>query len=234
MSGPRECLGRGAALDAHKPRRERTANLETIRGRLRAATQNNISSQTFQRRLREQGLRSQRPAIRILLTAVHRRRRLASCRVHVRWTRAQWSQQLFTDEYWFTLSFHDERNRVWRRAGERHEDATIVEHDCYDGGSFVVWGGISYHTRTPLHQLVGNLIGVGYRDGIIRPVVLPALNALGTGVVFQHDNAPAHRARVVTYYMPPATTGQHDGLACSLAGPESHRAHVGCDWKANS
>ena len=181
--------------------RERTANSETIRGRLRAATQNNISARTVQRRLREQGLRSRRPAVRIRLTAAHRRRRLAWCRAHVRWTRAQWSQVLFTDESRFTLSFHDGRNRVWRRTGERHHDATIVEHDRYGGGSVMVWGGISYHTRTPLHHVVGHLNGVGYRNGIIGPLVLPALNAVGPGAVFQHDNAPAHRARVVTNYL---------------------------------
>ena len=154
-------------------------------------------------RLREQGLRSRRLAVQICLAAAHRRRRLAWCRAHVKWTRAQWSQVLFTDESRFTLSFHDGRNRVWRRTGERHQDATIVEHDRYGGGSIMVWGGISYHTRTPLHHVVGNLDGVGYRDGILRPLVLPALNAVGLCVFFQHDNVPAHRARDVINYLQP-------------------------------
>ena len=65
----------------------------------------------------------------------------------------------------------------------------------------MVWGGISYHTRTPLHHVAGNLNGVGYRDHILQPIVLPALNAVGQGAVFQHDNAPAHRARVVINYL---------------------------------
>ena len=119
----------------------------------------------------------------------------------MRWTRAQWAQVLFSDESRFTLSFHDGRNRDWRRNGERYLDATIQEHDRYGGGSVMVWGGISYHTRTPLHHVVGNLNGVCYRDCILQPIVLPALNAFGQGAVFQHDNALAHRARVVTDYL---------------------------------
>ena len=65
----------------------------------------------------------------------------------------------------------------------------------------MVWGGISHNTRTPLHHVVGNINGVGYRDNILWPIVLPARNAVGQGAVFQHDNAPAHRARVVTTFL---------------------------------
>lgn len=181
--------------------RERSVTAETLRGQLRMATHTNVSSQTIRRRLREQGLQSRRPAIRIRLTADHRRRRLAWCRAHVRWTRAQWARVLFTDESRFTMSFHDGRNRVWRRGGERFMDATIQEHDRYGGGSVMVWGGINFRSRTPLYRVEGNLNGVGYRDRILGPIALPVLNAVGPGAIYQHDNAPAHRARVVTDFL---------------------------------
>ena len=118
--------------------RERSATSETIRAQLREATQTTVSRNTIRRRLQEQGLQSRRPADRIRLTAAHRQRRLAWCRAHVRWTRAQWARVLFTDESRYTLSFHDGRNRVWRRNGEWFLDATIHEYDRYGGESLMV------------------------------------------------------------------------------------------------
>ena len=195
--------------------RDRTSTSMTLRGHLRTATGVNISRRTVGRRLHEAGLRSRRPAVRPILSAINRRRRLAWARQHVTWTRQQWGRVLFSDESRFTLSFNDGRLRVWRRQGERYADATVQEHNRYGGGSVMVWGGMSLGTRTPLLHIDGNLNGVRYRDEVLRPAVLPALANLGQGAIFQDDNAPAHRARLVTNFL-----GQHQVIrmvwpACS-------------------
>ena len=65
----------------------------------------------------------------------------------------------------------------------------------------MVWGGMSLGTRTPLIRVDGNLNGVRYRDEILQPVVLPAVANMGPGAIFQDDNAPAHRARVVNDFL---------------------------------
>ena len=181
--------------------RDRSLNATILRGMLRRATHTNISVQTVRRRLHEQNLHARRPAVRPRLTQAHRLRRLAWARQHVRWTRQQWASVLFTDESRFTMSFHDGRNRVWRRRGERYEDATVQEHDRYGGGSVMVWGGMSMHTRTPLHQVAGNLNGQRYVNEILRPIAVPAVQALGPGAVYMDDNAPAHRARVANDFL---------------------------------
>ena len=62
-------------------------------------------------------------------------------------------------------------------------------------------GGFSLHHRTPLHIVQGRLIGVAYRVTIVRPLVLPALQAVGNGAVLQDDNAPCHRAAVVQTFL---------------------------------
>ena len=90
---------------------------------------------------------------------------------------------------------------MWRRPGERLIDATVHEHNRYGGGSVMVWGGMSLATRTPLHLVDGILNGIRYRDEVLEPVVLPALGDLGPGAIFQDDNAPAHRARIVTTFL---------------------------------
>ena len=181
--------------------RERSVTANNLRGQLRAAANINVSDQTVRNRLREANLRSRRPAVRPVLTPAHRAARLAWARAHVGWTRQQWAAVLFSDESRFTRSFHDGRIRVWRREGERYHDATIVERDRYGGGSIMVWGGMGSDHRTPLHRVQGNLTGVDYRDSILGPIVVPALQAMGPGAIFQDDNARPHRARVVTDFL---------------------------------
>ena len=80
-------------------------------------------------------------------------------------------------------------------------DTTVREHNRYGGGSVMVWGGMSLTTLTPLHVVDGNLNGVRYREEVLAPIALPALEELGPGAIFQDDNAPAHRARVVTDFL---------------------------------
>ena len=195
--------------------RDRATTASTLRGHLRTTTGANVSCSTVRRRLREAGLRSRRPAVRPVLSAVNRTRRLAWARQHVTWTRQQWGRVLFSDESRFTLSFNDGRVRVWRRQGERYADATVREHNRYGGGSVMVWGGMSLGTRTPLLPIDGILNGVRYRDEVLRPVAVPALAALGQGAIFQDDNAPAHRARLVTNFLGQQNVNRMIWPACS-------------------
>ena len=41
----------------------------------------------------------------------------------------------------------------------------------------MIWGAISFHGRSELIRVQGNLTGHRYRDEILAPVVLPFLNA---------------------------------------------------------
>ena len=181
--------------------RSRTINATTLRQELRRTTNINASRQTIRGRLHSFNLRSRRPAVRLPLTQHHRQARMRWCRLHQRWTRQQWSTILFTDESRFSLSQNDGRVRVWRRPGERLADGCVREHDHYGGGSLMVWGGIHLHGRTPLHLVPGRLTGVRYRDEIVRPLIIPTLQAMGPGATLMDDNATPHRARVVNDYL---------------------------------
>lgn len=181
--------------------RMRSATANTIRRQLHAASNVNVSDQTIRNRLHEANLRSRRPAVRPLLTPAHRAARLAWARRHLVWTRQHWSRVLFTDESRFSLSFNDRRVNVWRRPRERFADATVREHDRFGGGSVMMWGGFALNFRTPLLQIHGNLNGIGYRDDVLQPRVLPALRAIGEGAILQDDNARPHRARIVNDFL---------------------------------
>ncbi|GFT93817.1 transposable element Tcb1 transposase [Trichonephila clavipes] len=51
----------------------------------------------------------------------------------------------------------------------------------------MVWGGIGYHSRTPLVHIAGILNSQRYITEVLEPVVLPYLQGLATAI-FQQDN----------------------------------------------
>ena len=122
----------------------RTASSSIIRRHVRVAA-SIISQQTIRNRLHGFNLRSRRPAVRSRLTPAHR-----AARRHVRWTRHQCSQVLFSDESRFTMNQNDGRLRVWRRPGQRFIDATVQEKVAFGGGSVKVWGAFSLPQNTPV------------------------------------------------------------------------------------
>ena len=118
----------------------RTASSSIIRRHVRVAANINISQQTIRNRLHGFNFRSRRPAVRPRLTPAHWAARRAFCRRHVRWTRHQWSQVLFSDESRFTMNHNDGRLRVWRRPGQRFIDAPVQEK--------VAFGAVSLYRVT--------------------------------------------------------------------------------------
>ncbi|GFU02686.1 transposable element Tcb1 transposase [Trichonephila clavipes] len=60
----------------------------------------------------------------------------------------------------------------------------------------MVWGGIGYHSRSPLVLIVGTLISQRSISKVLEPVVLPYLQGLTTAI-FQQDNARPHVTRIV-------------------------------------
>ena len=154
-----------------------------------------ISRTTVLRRLRQVGIQARRPFRGLVLTPRHRENRDQWARQHRRMTRAEWANVLFTDESRFNLHHNDGRARVYRRRGERLNDACVYERDHYGGGSVMVWAGISLHSKTDLVVVQGNLNAARYQHEILLPFAIPHLRAAGRGMMLLQDGAPAHTAR---------------------------------------
>ena len=123
---------------------------------------------------------------------------------------------LFSDESLYCLDFTDRRARVWRRRGERFQDANISEHDRYGGGSIMMWAGISRGGRTYLCIVMrGMVTGVRYMDDILDVYARRYAGTIGPQFVLMDDNARPHRARVVEEYLQQETTVRMDWPACS-------------------
>lgn len=68
-----------------------------------------------------------------------------------------------------------------------------------NGGSIMVWGGITHGGRTALVHIDGTLTGVRFRDEILQGHFVPFMNA--NGGVFQHNNARPHVARICQQFL---------------------------------
>ncbi|KFM57593.1 Transposable element Tcb2 transposase, partial [Stegodyphus mimosarum] len=119
--------------------------------------------------------------------------RLQWCRVHSHWNVTDWSRIAFSDESRFELSPDDQRRRVWRHPGQLCDANLTVFRQT--GRGVMVWGAISFHSRTPLVVFRRNLTAQRYVDEVIRPVVLPFMSR-HPGLTFKQDNACPHTAHV--------------------------------------
>jgi len=177
------------------PNRRQQQQQQRQRQRLR-----NISSRTVINRLRETGLHARHPNRVPMLTARHRRARLAYANAHRGWTLKQWGNVLFTDESRFNLYGSDRRPLVWRRHGERFRQNFVRPVVTYGGGSVMVWGSVSRNWRTPLVIVRENLTARSYIDQILRPIVLRKRQHLRSFILMQ-DNARPHTANITRRFL---------------------------------
>ena len=171
------------------------ASLSSIQRHTGALQVSPVSRSTIARRLAEQGLHSRRPFRRLPLTVRHRRLRLQFCEERQTWTAEEWRRIVFSDESRFCVDTDDRRIRVWRTTGQRtNTNYTIERHTARIGG-ILVWGAISYDSRSPLIVIRGTLTAQRYVEEILQPHVLPFM-LRSEHAFFQQDNACPHTAQV--------------------------------------
>lgn len=162
----------------------------------------NVSERTVRRRLNEANLVSRRPATGPELLREHRVARLQFAREHQNWNAIDWGRVLFTDESRFCLRSPDGRGRVWRRRGERYAECTFSPRVSFQGGSVMVWAGISMEARTELYLVPrGSLNADRYINEILEDYVVPYAPFIMDNFLLMHDNARPHVARIVMEYL---------------------------------
>ncbi|PRD29660.1 UNVERIFIED_CONTAM: Transposable element Tcb1 transposase [Trichonephila clavipes] len=163
----------------------------TVAHHIESVTHHSVSARTIRRQWSDR--KTSINCISIL-TQNNRRLRRQWCDKRRMWV-AEWNEIAFTDESRICLQHHDGRIRVWRR-GERMLNSCIMYRHTGSAPDIMVWGGIGYHSRTPLVRIPGTLNNQRYIFEILESFVLPYLQSLATAI-FQQDNARPHVARIV-------------------------------------
>ncbi|GFT36102.1 transposable element Tcb2 transposase [Trichonephila clavipes] len=108
----------------------------------------------------------------IPLTANHQQLHLQWAFEHRAW-QADWHQVVFSDESCFNLWDHDGGIRVRRYADEPCLPECAFERRRSLTPLVMVWGAISYHGRSNLLRIVGNLNSNRNVREVLRPEVVP-------------------------------------------------------------
>ena len=154
---------------------------------------------TVSRRLKKIGIRCRQPYHGPVLTRRHRQLRMNFVQNHQQ--RVNWHDVVFSDESRISLYHNDGCVRVYRRNGERCGDNCVVERDRFGGGSVMVWGAINYNFSSRLLIIHGNLTVRRYVDETLQPELVPQLRRHRRLMIFLHDNARLHTARLTQDYL---------------------------------
>ncbi|KAI2647778.1 Transposable element Tc1 transposase [Labeo rohita] len=132
---------------------------------------------------------SQRP----LLNHRQRQRRLTWAKEKKKWTVAQWSKVLFSDESKFCISFGNQGPRVWRKGGEAHSPSCLKSSVKFPQ-TVMIWGAMSSAGVGPLCFLKTKVTAPVYQE-ILEHLMLPSADQLfkDADFILQQDLAPAQK-----------------------------------------
>ena len=186
-------------------RNTRFASLGELTNRFSQTLTAPVSQMTVRRHLHGFGIRSRAAVRKPLIRPVNRQRRTRWCERTMPWTvDHHWGMVVFSDESRFTPMGNDRRARVWRSAGERFLpecQAKVVRNSPV---SMMVWGCIGIHGVGNLVVLEENVTAAANIATLDQNLFASVQNIFGVRehpFIFQHDNAPAHKAHLTEQWL---------------------------------
>lgn len=155
-----------------------------------------VSPSTVRKRCLEFGLRGCKARRKPLLTDVQRKNRVQWAKKHSKWSCNMWEKVLFSDESTFCL-FGDQAHVYVRRfPGEEYKPECLNVSVKYPL-KVMVWGCMAASGVGRLHIVEGTVNAAKYMSILQKCMIPSAKQLFPDDYVFQDDNAPCHRAKVV-------------------------------------
>jgi hypothetical protein len=159
---------------------------------------------TISRRLKEIGLKPYVPRKKPLITPVNKEKRFKWAEKHVEWKDTSWQRVVFSDETPVTLFQWTGRKYCWRRPGTGFQEKHLRPTVKHGGGKIQIWGCFSWMGPGPLYRINGIMDAKKYHQILVRqmaPYIKDLSGKQGVELIFQHDNDPKHKAKLVTTYL---------------------------------
>lgn len=189
-------------------KRERRAPLNEITARFNENRGNRVSSKTVKRKLRQHGYKRGVCRKKVVIKRVNRKKRVSWCR-EKRWKTVNnfWKYVIFSDESQVCVG-HDHRVYVWRKDGEGWRP-DLVERQEQRPIQVMIWGCVCFNGVGTLCRVEGTINAAKYIN-ILEDNIWPVIvrHFPNNNYLFQDDNAPVHRARIVKEYT------ARNGLKC--------------------
>ncbi|KAJ1310446.1 hypothetical protein OPQ81_007179 [Rhizoctonia solani] len=162
-----------------------------------------LSTQTFCRALKSVGLRPVKKVKKPKLNTQLRKLRIEFARAHEHWTAEDWKWVLWSDEVKINRISSDGIVWGWIWGGMELYEQLIIGTQNFGGGSLMYWGCMGYDGTGFGCRLDGNMNQELYL-AILEEEMQWSLEHLGLDageVIYQHDNASAHKAKACVNWL---------------------------------
>ncbi|KAJ1301775.1 hypothetical protein OPQ81_009004 [Rhizoctonia solani] len=180
-------------------------------------TGQSIATETVRRALKEVGLQAVKKVRKPKLTPRHIWERLLFAQAHKDWTVADWQWVLWSDETKINRLWSDGVHWAWAQPGEGISDWLTIPTTNHGGGSLMFWGCMGWLGTGHGTKIEASLTKEVYVE-ILEDEFLQSLEHLGMEqdeVIYMHDNASTHKAKIVVKWL------EDHGIKC-------------LEWPANS
>ena len=133
------------------------------------------------------------------LTKSHIQQRRRFCKTFKTWSKQQWRNVIFSDEMNVEVDNRKCRVLIRRQPHEKYAIDCILQRTKQGSGSVGIWACMSYRGDVYFKIFDGRLNQYEYAD-ILKETLLPNMPKLvprRNAAIFQHDNAPCHRAKSI-------------------------------------
>ncbi|GBM52227.1 Transposable element Tc1 transposase [Araneus ventricosus] len=179
-------------------KQNRCQTMSQLTAQYNAGPSTSVSEHTIHRTLLDMGLCSGCPARVPLLTKRHRQLRLQWAREHRDWTMDEWKRVAWSDEYRFLIHHVDGCVRIHCLPGEQLLPSCIAGHTQAGGGGIMLWGTFSWAALGPVVVVEQTMKAANYLNITADQLhhYMAFVFPTGNGI-FQQENAPCHKARIV-------------------------------------
>jgi transposase len=155
-----------------------------------------VSTTTLHRYLKHYGLDRKIAKRQVVLSEANRRKRLEFAKKLVEWSDEKLASILWSDET--KVQAWPNGEIVFYRAPGNV--AIVTPRKQNGGGGVMFWGCMSHHAWGPLVVCQGTINGAKYLD-ILKDYVVPEIESSPERLIFQQDNAPAHKKREIIEFL---------------------------------
>lgn len=183
-------------------KKDRTASSTTLANVWKLSNGKTASPATVRRVLHKKNYKWRTACKKPRLNKKQRKQRVEFCKSHKNWTKSMWRSVVFTDEMNVEVDNRKNTVKLRRMPEERMHDSCLLKRTKQGSGSIGIWACMSYNGMGFFTLFGGRLNAVAYLS-ILEDSLLPSLDLLnnGTEMILQQDNAPCHKAKIVTDWL---------------------------------
>ncbi|KAL1916315.1 uncharacterized protein VTP21DRAFT_5932 [Calcarisporiella thermophila] len=138
-------------------------------------------------------------SIRHTYPVLHRLRRLTFAKKYSSWTIEDWSRVIFSEECQIRIFGNERREWFWKKRNEPLQERHIQPTIKHSGGSIMMWGYTTSYGIGRAYRIIENLNAEIYSRILDQEMIatLQLYNLSKQEIVFQHDNDPKHKAKLI-------------------------------------